>query len=299
MSAERIGIIGAGKLGCSFASALVGKGYSIGGIYSKSNGSQEYLCHKLGLRFENDLLKTVSQSDVIFITVPDSQIRAVADHVAEKAGCRDICKKYFFHMSGALTSDELGSIGLKGGYTGSLHPIQTFAERDPGEEIFKGVYFGFEGCDEVKNIANAIISALEGHLLNIKKEDKPVYHAAACVLSNYTVTLSCVAGGLLNRIGIDAKTGTRALMPLLENTLKNIKNSAGPEALTGPVSRGDINVIEGHIKALGETEPNVIELYRVLGAATVEVALAKGSIDENAAGKLKRIFNTSGTLIDS
>lgn len=290
MSVERIGIIGAGKLGCSLASALFGKGYSVEGIYSKSAESQEYLCRKLGRGFENNLLKTVRQSDIIFVTVPDSQIRAVADNIAEKAECSDIRKKFFFHMSGALTSNELDSIGQKGGYIGSLHPIQTFAGRDAGWEVFNSVYFGFEGCNEIKNKADDLVGALKGYMFSIKKEDKPVYHAAACILSNYTVTLSSVAGSLLSSIGIDSKTGTRALMSLLENTLKNIKNSGGPEALTGPVSRGDINVVEGHIKALGKTDTTVIKLYKALGSATVEVALAKGSIDENAAGRLKQIF---------
>jgi predicted short-subunit dehydrogenase-like oxidoreductase (DUF2520 family) len=38
-----------------------------------------------------------------------------------------------------------------------------------------------------------IVGALNGRMLSIKKEDKPLYHAAACIMSNYMVTIAHAA----------------------------------------------------------------------------------------------------------
>jgi predicted short-subunit dehydrogenase-like oxidoreductase (DUF2520 family) len=33
------------------------------------------------------------------------------------------------------------------------------------------------------------VDALNGKIVKIEKENKPIYHACACIISNYTVTL--------------------------------------------------------------------------------------------------------------
>ncbi len=290
MNGRKIGIIGAGRLGCSLALALKSKGYEIKGVCSKSLESQKFLCNLLEIQYANDLEKTVRNSDIIFITVPDSQVRIVADLISKEVDTTDIGGRCFLHMSGALTSEELYPTRQHGGNTGSLHPIQTIADKESSWKSLEGIFFGFEGCNETKHAAQDIVNSLKGQMLIIEKEDKPLYHAAACILSNYMVTLSYTAGTLLQNIGIDLRTGIKAFIPLMENTLNNIKAYGSQNALTGPISRGDYKVVEEHLRSLSDKQPDAVYLYKALGLATTEVALNKGSIDRNAAENIKRLL---------
>lgn len=290
----KVGIIGAGKMGCALALALKQKGATLSGVYSRNEASAWFLTDRLGEPFENNLARTVGDSEVLLVTVPDSAIEEMAREISTKVGHLDLCWKTFLHCSGALSSDALESLRLQGGYTGSLHPIQTFADRENGWKGLEGIYFGFEGCTEAKEHAGKIVEMLGGHMLVVEKKDKPLYHAAACILSNYTVTLSYLAGNLLDSIGIGRDTGVKAFMPLLEKTVKNIGELGSAGALTGPISRGDSRVVEGHIKAMEEQNPGMGQVYRLLGRMTAELALKKGSIGPLDMEKLYKVLKDNG-----
>ncbi|MDP4183004.1 MAG: DUF2520 domain-containing protein [Bacillota bacterium] len=288
---KRIGIIGTGKLGSALAASLLSKGYLISGLYSIGGVSQSNLCKLLGLKLKNDIAQTVESSEVIFITVPDTQIGNVSLEISQNVGYNDIKNKIFYHMSGALTSDELISIHRVGGLTGSLHPIQSFTGISTDTDCFEGIYFGFEGSDEAKSFAQNVISQFNGKLINIDKNDKPIYHACCCILSNYLVTLSYTVEKLLNSICAEDKIDIKAFLPLLKGTLGNIEKYGALKSLTGPISRGDTAVIKGHIDAITQKNYEVKALYEVLGEATADLACIIGSIDNNTRMAISEIFN--------
>lgn len=290
----RISIIGAGKTGCAIATGLKRKGFDISGIYSRSRASAEFLARALGGQYENNIYSAVADSEVVFITVPDIQIAAVAAKIKDEAGANGLLGKTFFHCSGALSSDVLKELAGQGAGIGSLHPIQTFADRENGWKLFEGIYFGFEGSNEAKLIAEIIVSALNAKMVHITKEMKPVYHAAASILSNYTVVLSYIAGELLACAGIERETAIKAFSPLLENTVHNIAGLGSIAALTGPIARGDGAVIEGHMTAIAEIQPRLQDIYTLLGDIAVEIAIKKGSIDSVTADKLRVILKRRG-----
>ncbi len=282
----RIGIIGAGKVGCALAS----KGFTISGVYSRSRESTGFLCDVIGTTFENSIQQTIRLSEVVLLTVPDSAIQLMAEAVTSYADIDDMKGKVFMHCSGALSSDVLEAISRRGGYTGSLHPIQTFAGRQEGWKGMEGICFGFEGSSQARACGDEIARAFNGTMLEIESSSKSLYHAAACILSNYTVTLSHLTGMLLDRIGIHQGEGLKAFSPLLQRTVGNILESGSINSLTGPISRGDVGVVESHIRALSIEEPEVVEVYKALGKATVRLAVEKGSIDEDGALKLHRVL---------
>ena len=289
----KIGIIGPGKVGCALATALDIKGHVITGL--------TYLPEHKGLISDSSLLannkycsdyyKSVEDADIIFITVPDRIIGEAAAYISESIDSDKFKGKVFFHCSGALTSEVLRPIQRKGAGTASLHPIQTFADRENGWRALEGIYFGFEGSDTAKEIALALVQCLNGRMLEIKAGDKQLYHAAACIISNFMVALSYMAGQILHGIGVDAETAVKSLSPLLGKTVDNILANGSLAALTGPISRGDCNVVEGHINALEERYPQILEAYRSMGIITAEVALKKGSIDKEKADMLKQLLS--------
>lgn len=286
----KIGIIGAGKVGSALAIGLAREKFPIEGIYSRTEEAVKALAQKTGASFSNNLEETVRRADTIFITVPDDALEEMSSCISERIDAETIKDKVFLHCSGACTSDVLGSISEKGGYTGSLHPIQTFADRFEGWRGLYSIYFGFEGSREAQKAAEIIVRAFNGQLLLLDRQAKPLYHAAACVLSNYTVVLSYIAKGLLRAAGIDAEMGIKALAPLAAKTVKNIE-LLGPEAaLTGPVSRGDSGVIARHIEEMGKKCPEFIGVYKTLGKTALEIAVKKGSVGEDKERRLRELL---------
>lgn len=286
----KIGIIGAGKVGSALAIGLAREKFSIEGIFSRSNNPVDILGKKIGLSFNNSLEEVVRKADTVFITVPDDVLEEMSLSICEHTATEFIKGKVFLHCSGACTSGVLAAISEKGGFTGSLHPMQTFADRLEGWRGLYNIYYGFEGSFEAQRAAEIIVKAFNGQLLLIDSEAKPLYHAAACVLSNYMVTLSYIADGLLRAAGIDTNTGVRALAPLAAKTVKNIE-LLGPEgALTGPISRGDSGVIAQHLDAMGKRCPEFIDVYRTLGKTALEIALKNGSISEEDERRLRELL---------
>ena len=281
----KIGIIGAGRVGTAFALALSGSGAEISGAFGRTARGVDFISYKLGKTFHNNISQAIKEADIVLLTVPDSDIANIAVKIHEDCAS-DIFGKTFLHCSGALTSAELGPLGRAGGYTGSLHPIQTFASKEDGWKGMHGIFFGYEGSAEAREKALQLVRILNGTLLDIKSEAKPIYHAAACILSNYTVALSHVCGMLLDAAGIHKDIGIKAFMPLLKNTVDNIAAEGSLNALTGPIARGDCATVAGHLNALDGSDIGASELYRVLGRITVRLAVDKGSIDEVRAGLL-------------
>lgn len=285
-----IGIIGLGKLGCSLAMGLKKEGFIISGLFSRTTDSVQFANDRLGTSFENNLIDTVKGSDIVFITVSDSSICYVAEEIASNFGEKSIENKIFIHCSGAVSTSVLESLRQKGAYTASLHPMQTFADKEMGWKGLYGIYYGFEGCKVAYESVKPIVLAFKGKILNINKEDKPIYHAAACIASNYLATLTYITGRLLESIGFEFEDGIEALKPLMDKTKSNIDTLGPINALTGPISRGDIETVEGHIKTIKEKEPEILDVYKTLGMITVEIGLKKGTINNEEAERLIKLL---------
>ena len=274
----RVGIIGAGRVGCALATAL------------EKNGADVITLQDRNIDYENKLENVLKNSDAIFLTVPDSQIELVSEQIVKFSNPKNIDGKVFLHCSGALTSNILKKITEVGGFTGSLHPIQTFPDRNNGWKGIFNIYFGFEGAEKAKESALETVNILNGKMIIIEADKKSLYHAAACVLSNYTVTISNLAENILENVGIPLELSMKAFGPLLKNTVNNIAEMGSVGALTGPISRGDICTLENHLEALTVMKPEIKEIYKILGEATVKLALMKGSIDDEKAKKMFDLF---------
>ncbi|MCK4729634.1 MAG: DUF2520 domain-containing protein, partial [Desulfobacterales bacterium] len=66
----------------------------------------------------------------------------------------------------------------------------------------------------------------------------------------------------------------------------NIGAKGIPDAVTGPIARGDMATVSSHLKAIEKGVPELLPLYRCLGLYTVDLAKAKGTISQEAADKL-------------
>jgi predicted short-subunit dehydrogenase-like oxidoreductase (DUF2520 family) len=53
--------------------------------------------------------------------------------------------------------------------------------------------------------------------------------------------------------------------------------------LTGPIARGDVDTVRAHLAALEKAPPEVENLYRAAGLATLEIARPRGVPETQAA----------------
>ena len=113
-----------------------------------------------------------------------------------------------------------------------------------------------------------------------------MYHAGAVAASNYLVTLLDFATRHLQALGADRRQALQALLPLVRGTLANVERLGIPGALTGPIARGDAATVAGHVAALRQRAPELLELYRVLARQTIPLAKERGGLTDRAAEEL-------------
>ena len=269
----KAGIIGGGKVGCCLAKYLKKSGCLKYITVSTEEGSQ-ILAEKFQLE-KADNNRLIKEADVIFLTVPDRKVKAVADEIAQKSDKEQLCGKLFIHCSGSLSLDVLETLAAKGAQTGSMHPLQSFAA---GVKVnLQGVYMAVDGNEQVRAVIEKIVHLLGGHSFFVPAEERILYHCAACICSNYAVTLEYLAKSLMERWVGNKSEAWNALKPLFQGTVRNMQQAESLEkALTGPIARGDSNTVAAHLAKL---PPEYYPVYSSLGLLTAQIALANGTID--------------------
>ncbi len=273
-----IGIVGAGNVGVALAMALKQKGYSITGICCRTEESSLKSSKKLSTEYFTNAYDVSRRSDVVLITTPDRVIGEVCQEIAENDGFRE--QQVVLHTSGAHSSELLEPARKAGAYILSMHPLQTFPSSDTGLQNLPGSYFTIEGDEQALKTGKELVSAFEGVALTIPTEMKPLYHASACVVCNYFVGLLDLGLKMMEVAGVPREQALPALQPLIEGTLANVKRVGVPQALTGPIDRGDASTINSHIDKMEKVMPSVLDIYRILGNYTAVVAKEKGTLSE-------------------
>ena len=302
-------IIGCGKVGTVLGKFLAEAGYRPAGFASRSLSSARQAAESAGAPdccFEN-MWDAAKRADIVFITTPDGAIKSAFTAIAENRGFAG--NTIIFHCSGALSSAELTldgvsgtSVGDMGGemgeiMTGSIHPLQSFAARETGNP-FENIMMAVEGDAGAVETARKIATDLGARPFTIHTDGKILYHAAAVVASNYLVTLMNLAIELMAASGLSAQEAFEILTPLIKGTLANIKTTGIPDALTGPIARGDVSIVEKHVQAIcalsdkeaGQKAEEMADYYIRNGIETIKIARAKGTLSETAAEELLKIF---------
>jgi len=265
-----VAIIGAGNLGTALGSALSQKGYRIKALSCRTLSSARKSLQIIGEgKALTDNIQAAREGKLVFISVPDSEITKVVKELAQ--GSLPWKEKYVFHCSGLISAEVLKPLKIKGAFTASFHPVQSFSQKKGGPNQLEGIYFGLEGDEKALELAEKIASRLGGYPIIIQGKDKALYHAACSVASNFFVVLLEVAASLLKFIGIEEKQASEIVLPLIQGTLENVKDFGLENSLTGPLIRGDQESVEKHLDALRK-HPDFFEIYRILSTQALKIA---------------------------
>lgn len=216
---QRLGIVGAGRLGRSVA------------IYAARAGLDVGVVHR------GQPVPAWGPDDVVLLAVPD---RALGE-VAAAIGVGPLV----VHLSGATDLEPLAPHARRA----SLHPLMTF----PGPEVALPdptvVHAAIDGVDAEARAGAWALAAALGFRPFAAPPDRALYHAAAVIAGNHATVLLAEAGRVLAAAGLDAGEARRVLLPLAVASLENAV--ADPAAaLTGPAARGDEATLARHRAAL-------------------------------------------------
>ena len=156
----------------------------------------------------------------LLIATPDRAIEEVCRALAPRlrAACAVV------HFSGATS---IRALAAARGPTACVHPLQTvWPDRGPGQ--LEGAHAAVTGD---WTVGERLANELGMRPFPLPDEAKPVYHAATVFASNYVVTLTHIAAGLLERAGVERRHAFAALAPLQHRT---VEVAAGPP--TGPMT---------------------------------------------------------------
>jgi len=282
-------------VGVSLAVFLAEKGFEPAGFFSKTEESARFAQKMVGRgKVFHGAEDCARAGDILFITTPDTLIEPVCRGLADKGAF--VSGAMVFHLSGALSSDILGTARDAGAHVGSIHPLQAFTPYESDRaNPFENINMSVEGSPAAVDLGKEIISALGARAFAIPTDAKVLYHASAVVASNYLVTLENFALELLMETGLGEADAYGILEPLIQGTLSNIKAKGCVSALTGPVARGDDEIVSRHLNDIDAKMPQFSSLYRLLGDHTLKIA-QKGAGLDNQAGKqaeqkLSRLFS--------
>jgi len=283
---SEVTIIGTGRLGTTLALALAGSGYSIRSLVARRVQSARKAARLLDADVQvlaAKQLRTLIDADLFLITVPDDQIAPVARELSEINADRKK-KVTALHTSGALSSEVLAPLRDKGWHTGSIHPLMSVSAAH--DASLEGAYWSVEGDRSAVRLGKEIVRDLGGKSFSIRTEDKPLYHAAAVMVSGNVVALFDVALEMLGECGLDRKTARAVLLPLIASTVRSLQTKSPEESLTGTFSRGDVETVKRHLAVMRNSE--IKNLYRKLGERSLRLA----DLDKNLERQIKKVLLT-------
>lgn len=265
-----VAIIGAGKVGSALAILLRAAGYGITAVYSRSEASARRLAAKTGAAVSASPAVAAGLAQMVIIATPDRCIAETAEAVSRDGGWRS--GQVALHVCGSQSAESLVAARRQGAFIGSMHPLQAFATVDGAVENLPGSYFAIDGDEPAVALAREVVAVLEGRALVIPSEHRALYHAAACMASNYLVSIIHGAAQMFAALGIAEQDAVEALLPLIRGTLENVRRDGAMRALTGPIVRGDALTIDKHRQKIAELSPEESTIYRELGIYTRHIA---------------------------
>ncbi|HEV8429530.1 MAG TPA: Rossmann-like and DUF2520 domain-containing protein [Pyrinomonadaceae bacterium] len=264
-----VSIIGSGRLGTTLAVVLARRGYPIQSLVGRTLQSARKAARFLDAEVQvlaAGRLHSLRPASIFLITVPDDQIAGVAEELS-RVDFNSGRGPTAFHTSGALSSDLLEPLRKKGWHTGSIHPLVSVSHAGAPLE---GGFWSVEGDNSAVRTGKAMVRDLGGKSFSIRTEDKPLYHAAAVMVSGNVVALFDVALEMLADCGLKRQTAQEILLPLITSTVRNLETKDPAHALTGTFSRGDLETVKRHLAALNGNQ-EALELYRLLGKRSLRL----------------------------
>ncbi len=270
----KVGFIGAGKAGCSlgkyFSTKADAKDLLVTGYYSLYEEEARWAAEFTDSMVYDTKEDVITASDAIIFSTPDGAIKNVWDSINKDC----LQGKIICHLSGSLSSDVFSGIELYDAYAISIHPLFAFSDKESAYRQLNEVCFTIEGDCYAVSVWQSILHKLGNESIEISKEVKPAYHAAASVVSNHVIAVLHAGYKMLEMCGFSETEARRFSANLVRYNVEHVIADGCVSALTGPIERGDVGTVKKH---LGAIDASFGDLYCVCGEKLLELAKNKNS----------------------
>jgi predicted short-subunit dehydrogenase-like oxidoreductase (DUF2520 family) len=281
-------VIGAGRMGSAIALSLTRQGdYNLRFVVSRSEASAESLCRMAGQGTAATIRELRGRVDLVWLTVPDRELATTAAELSRFGPFAG--NPLFVHTSGCFSIESLRQLREAGERVGGLHPLQSIASR---EQLLKpGTLFAMEAeSDRPEMLQKVVRDCMAGPSRFRRRRRRSTTRPR---LWRRTIWLSLPRrpASMFVTCGMEPHMAADALTTLVTGTWDNVKRLGPIEALTGPIQRGDMQVVREHLMAVGiQGERALMDLYSALGRRAAELALRQGSIEPEQADSLLRLL---------
>jgi predicted short-subunit dehydrogenase-like oxidoreductase (DUF2520 family) len=185
------------------------------------------------------------------------------------------------HVAGALSPEVLAPLRARCAGVAQMHPMISFASKTRFPSLTRG-NMHVQGDRVATSRARLLARTLGMTPRTIPELDTVAYHAAAGLVANGAAALAAVGADILVAAGVDRKTAPKMLGPLLRSVADNIEILGFPDALTGPVRRGDAAAVHRAWELIASRVPYGADLYAAAVAAQLPLAEALGEAPASA-----------------
>ena len=270
----QIGIVGAGKVGCSLGKYLAEStacqraDIRITGYAGRSEESVESAATFTKTKAFDSVQQLVKKSDVLFITTPDDAIASVWEQLKKET----IYGKIICHFSGSLSSELFSGREELGVSACSIHPMYAFSNKFTSYQQLNSVLFTMEGDKKALEQMSSLFHITGNEVCIISPDKKVTYHAAASMVSNMMIGLYEQSIRLLEDCGFEREAARTLVKPLVSGNVQSFLEKSPEEALTGPIERNDLETVRKHLSVLSGRQR---ELYVNLGWILTDLAKKK------------------------
>jgi predicted short-subunit dehydrogenase-like oxidoreductase (DUF2520 family) len=282
----KVGVIGAGRVGAVLGAALARAGHQVVAVSAVSERSRAAAARMLpGVPVEPPP-EVLTDADLVLLTVPDDVLPGLVSGLVS-AGA-PVTGRLLAHTSGRHGAAVLDPATRGGALPMALHPVMTFTGRPDDLDRLDGISWGVTAPEPVLPAAEALVIEMGGEPVVIDEANRALYHAGLASAANHLVALVAQSADVLRAAGVAEPS--RMLAPLLSAALDNALR-LGDAGLTGPVARGDVDTVAGHIAALRDTSPEALQAYLALARLTADRALAAGILSAPDAQRLLGVLS--------
>jgi len=275
----KVGFVGAGKVGVTLGKYFKDRGIDVAGYYSRNPDSAKEAANFTQAKLFTSLGAVLSESDMLFLSVPDTAIKPIWDSLKTLP----VQDKIICHCSGALSSSVFDGIEDRQAFGYSIHPFFAVSSKFTSHQTMNQAFFTLEGSEKHLQSVKRFIEQLGNRVHIISESEKIKYHTAAVFLSNHVAALTHTGCKMLRDCGFDQEMLSIALKTLFFSNCERIAEAGIVKTLTGPVERNDLSTVKKHLDCLDGNEKI---LYACLSAQLVEIAKEKHKDNDYSAIEL-------------
>ncbi|MCA8969525.1 MAG: DUF2520 domain-containing protein [Planctomycetes bacterium] len=282
-----VAILGAGRVARAIAGSLAttagrvsepGKpSLRLVGCWARREAQALSACRR-SLRFEE-----LATAEIVLFAVSDGAIAPLAERLSalDLRGVRVVA-----HLSGAHDHALLAALEGRGPALARMHPLASVPAVARSADFLVDAPCVLSGDPAAKVPLTALANEIGMRPTWVEHLDSSLYHAAAALASNGVTALVDVAARMFAAAS-DDRLGLDVARALASSACQGLTRATPEGALTGPVRRGEFDVVRRHLAALRGSPFEA--LYVAVMTAALDVA-RRGGLDEAVSARIRSLL---------